>query len=51
VDVLHGAPVYKLLMSGGDMSVLIDIPTRIVPLLLQGASSSSAGRASARRRS
>jgi AcrR family transcriptional regulator len=51
VDLLHAAPIYKLLLSGGDMSVLPDVPLRLVPLLLQGASSSSAGRASARPRS
>jgi AcrR family transcriptional regulator len=51
VDVLHAAPVYKLLMAGGAMEAVSGVPERIVPLLLEGVSSSSAGRASARRRS
>ena len=51
VDVLHAVPVYKLLMSGGAMESLAGMPERIVPLVLEGISSSSAGRASARRRS
>jgi AcrR family transcriptional regulator len=51
VDILHALPVYLLLMSGGDLSRLAGVPTRIVPLLLEGVSSSSAGPGSARRRS
>jgi AcrR family transcriptional regulator len=51
VDVLHAAPIYKLLLGGGSMAAVSDVPQRIVPLLLKGVSSSSAGPASARRRS
>ena len=51
VDVLHALPVYKLLMAAGDMKSLDGMAERIVPLLLEGVSSSSAGRASARPRS
>jgi hypothetical protein len=51
VDVLHALPIYRLLMSGGDMSAVADLPQRVIPLLLSGISSSSAGPASARRRS
>jgi AcrR family transcriptional regulator len=51
VDILHALPVYLLLMSGGDLSRLAGVPTRVVPILLEGVSSSSAGRASARPRS
>ena len=51
VDVLHAAPIYKLLLGGGSMDAVSDVPQRIVPLLLQGVSSSSAAPASARPRS
>jgi AcrR family transcriptional regulator len=51
VDVLHALPIYRLLMSGGDMAAVADLPQRVIPLLLGGISSSSAGRASARPRS
>jgi AcrR family transcriptional regulator len=51
VDILHALPVYKLLMSSGTLDALFDVPGRAVPLLLEGISSSSAGRASARQRS
>jgi AcrR family transcriptional regulator len=51
VDVLHALPIYRLLMSGGDMNAVADLPQRVIPLLLSGISSSSAGPASARRRS
>jgi AcrR family transcriptional regulator len=51
VDVLHAIPVYKLLMAGGAMDAVAGVPERIVPLLLEGVSSSSAGPANARRRS
>jgi AcrR family transcriptional regulator len=51
VDVLHSVPVYLLLMNGGDLGALVGVPTRIVPMLLQGVSSSSAVPKSARRRS
>jgi AcrR family transcriptional regulator len=51
VDVLHAIPVYKLLMAGGAMEAVSGVPERVVPLLLEGVSSSSAGPGSARRRS
>jgi AcrR family transcriptional regulator len=51
VDVLHALPVYLLLMEGGDMNALVGVPSRVVPMLLEGVSSSSAGRGSARPRS
>jgi AcrR family transcriptional regulator len=51
VDMLHALPIYTLLMGGADMSRVAEVPDRYVPLLLEGLSSSSAGRASARRRS
>jgi AcrR family transcriptional regulator len=51
VDVLHAAPIYKLLMAGGAMDAVSGVPERIVPLLLEGVSSSSAGPRSARPRS
>jgi AcrR family transcriptional regulator len=51
VDVLHAVPVYKLLMSGGAMESIAAIPERVVPMLLAGVSSSSAGPANARPRS
>ena len=48
VDVLHAIPVYKLLMAGGAMEAVSGVPERVVPLLLQGVRSSSAGPGSAR---
>jgi AcrR family transcriptional regulator len=51
VDVLHAFPVYKLLLARGAMEAVEGVPKRIAPLLLEGVSSSSGGRASARRRS
>jgi AcrR family transcriptional regulator len=51
VDVLHSVPVYMLLMNGGDIASLAGVPTRIVAILTEGVSSSSAGPESARRRS
>ena len=51
VDLLHAVPVYRLLMSGGVMDSIADMPERVAPLLLDGISSSSGARASARRRS
>jgi AcrR family transcriptional regulator len=51
VDVLHAIPVYKLLMAGGAMEAVSGVPERVVPLLLEGISSSSAGPESARPRS
>jgi AcrR family transcriptional regulator len=51
VDVLHAIPVYKLLMAGGAMAAVSGVPERVVPLLLEGVSSSSAGPKSARPRS
>jgi AcrR family transcriptional regulator len=51
VDVLHSVPVYMLLMNGGDIGALAGVPTRIVAILTEGVSSSSAGPESARPRS
>ena len=51
VDVMHAIPIYRLLLSGGDPSVIADLPGRYMPLVLGGVSSSSAARASARPRS
>jgi AcrR family transcriptional regulator len=51
VDILHGLPVYLLLMNGGDLNSLAGVPSRVVPMLLEGVSSSSAGPGSARPRS
>ena len=51
VDVFHALPVYKILMSGGRLDEVVPMPELYVPLLMEGFSSSSAGRASARRRS
>jgi len=48
VDVLHSVPVYMLLMNGGDIGALAGVPTRIVAMLLEGVSSSSVDRGSAR---
>jgi AcrR family transcriptional regulator len=43
VDVLHSVPVYLLLLNGGDIGELAGVPTRIVAVLTEGVSSSSAG--------
>ena len=51
VDILHSVPVYLLLMNGGDIGALVGVPTRVVAMLREGLSSSSAGPASARPRS
>jgi AcrR family transcriptional regulator len=51
VDILHAIPVYKVLTAGGDVEAVADVPDRYLPILLAGISSSSAGPASARRRS
>ena len=51
VDVLHSVPVYLLLMNGGDIGALAGVPTKVVAMLTEGVSSSSAGPASARPRS
>jgi AcrR family transcriptional regulator len=51
VDVLHAAPIYRLLLAGGAIEAVAGVPERIVPLLLEGVSSSSEARASARPRS
>lgn len=37
VDILHSLPVYKLLLRGGAMEAISDVPTRTIPLLLEGA--------------
>jgi AcrR family transcriptional regulator len=51
IDVLHSLPVYLLLINGGDFGALVGMPTRVVAMLTEGVSSSSASPASARRRS
>jgi AcrR family transcriptional regulator len=51
IDLLHGSAVYRLLMAGGAIEAVSGVPERVVPLLLDGISSSSGDRASARRRS
>jgi AcrR family transcriptional regulator len=51
VDVLHGTPVYRLLLTGGDLSGIRDRMARVVGMLMDGISSSSASPRSARRRS
>jgi len=51
VDTLHGSAVYSLLMARGALEAVSGVPERVVPLLLEGVSSSSGARASARRRS
>jgi AcrR family transcriptional regulator len=51
IDVLHASPIYALLMARGAMEAVSGVPERVVPLLLEGVSSSSGGRGSARRRS
>jgi AcrR family transcriptional regulator len=51
VDLLHSLPIYRLLLSGGDPGFIDEIGPRYLPLILEGVSSSSAARASARRRS
>jgi AcrR family transcriptional regulator len=40
VDILHAIPVYKLLLAGGAMDAIADLPERIIPILLDGISSS-----------
>ena len=51
VDFLHAVPIYRLLVGAGDPSFIDEIGPRYLPLILEGVSSSSAGRASARTRS
>jgi AcrR family transcriptional regulator len=51
IDILHASPVYALLMGRGAIDAVAGVPERVVPLLLEGVSSSSAGRGSARPRS
>jgi AcrR family transcriptional regulator len=51
VDVLHAAPVYKLLLARGAMEAVSGVPERVVPMLLEGISSSSGAPRSARPRS
>jgi AcrR family transcriptional regulator len=40
VDVLHASPVYALLMARGAIDAVSGVPERVVPLLLEGVSSS-----------
>ena len=51
IDVLHASPIYALLMARGAIDAVAGVPERVVPLLLEGVSSSSAGPKSARPRS
>jgi AcrR family transcriptional regulator len=51
VDILHASPIYTLLMARGALEAVSRVPGRVVPLLLEGVSSSSGAPASARRRS
>jgi AcrR family transcriptional regulator len=51
IDVLHASPIYALLMARGAIDAVSGVPERVVPLLLEGVSSSSAGPKSARQRS
>ena len=51
IDVLHASPIYALLMARGAIDAVSGVPERVVPLLLEGVSSSSAGPKSARPRS
>jgi AcrR family transcriptional regulator len=51
VDILHASPIYALLMARGALDAVSGVPGRVVPLLLEGVSSSSAARGSARPRS
>lgn len=50
VDILHALPVYKLLLAGGSMDAIADLPERIIPILLDGISNSSPRPGSARQR-
>jgi AcrR family transcriptional regulator len=51
IDILHASPVYALLMARGAIDAVSGVPERVVPMLLEGVSSSSEGRGSARPRS
>jgi AcrR family transcriptional regulator len=51
VDILHASPIYALLMARGALDAVAGVPGRVVPLLLEGVSSSSAGPENARPRS
>ena len=52
VDLLHGIPIYRMLMSRGDPAYLEQVPDAYMPILAPGIlNSSSEGRGSARRRS
>ena len=51
IDILHASPIYALLMARGAIDAVSGVPERVVPLLLEGVSSSSAAPASARPRS
>jgi AcrR family transcriptional regulator len=51
IDILHASPIYALLMGRGPIDAVAGVPERVVPLLLEGVSSSSAGPGSARPRS
>jgi AcrR family transcriptional regulator len=51
VDLLHALPIYKIMISRGDPGSIRPVRDAFMPLLTPGLSSSSEGRASARRRS
>jgi AcrR family transcriptional regulator len=51
VDILHASPIYALLMARGALDAVSGVPGRVVPMLFEGVSSSSATPASARPRS
>ena len=52
VDLLHGIPIYRMLMSRGDPAALADVPDAYLPILAPGIlNSSSAAPRSARPRS
>jgi AcrR family transcriptional regulator len=51
IDILHASPIYTLLMARGAIEAVAGVPERVVPMLLEGVSSSSGAPASARRRS
>jgi AcrR family transcriptional regulator len=51
VDLLHAIPIYRLLLGAGDPAFIDELGPRYAPLILDGVSSSSGARASARPRS
>ena len=43
IDILHGIPVYRLLLTGGDLSEVQEVPDRLIPLLLDGIAPGARG--------